>query len=302
MTLRMTELTLTALDGQNPLGLFAALGVLAAITETEPSARLRWRYAGGWCPVLTSECPDVESLVRDLDADRQGCIGNAALALNYEDKRDLKPPPGQFRTLLLELLENSSPRQRRDVDWASAFATDVAVDNKGNTKPTAFHFTAGQQQFLQMTGELVTRVTASDLAAALVGPWAYDSPLPVLGWDATASRDYALRASDPSTDKKLGVPGADWLALRGLSFFPVVPRGIRVVTTGCSGGWKDGQFCWPVWTVALTAPVVRSVLGLGTEAMSREERRARGIGAVFCSAIKRSDQGGYGSFEPPVHC
>jgi hypothetical protein len=32
--------------------------------------------------------------------------------------------------------------------------------------------------------------------------------------------------------------------------------------------------------------------------MKAEERAARGIGAVFSCGIKRSDQGGYGSFEP----
>jgi len=80
-----------------------------------------------------------------------------------------------------------------------------------------------------------------------------------------------------------------------------MPRGTRAVTTGCTGGWKDGCFCWPLCAVPLTAPVVRSVLGLDAQSMSRDERGARGIGAVFSSVIKRSDQGGYGSFAPAVH-
>jgi hypothetical protein len=114
----------------------------------------------------------------------------------------------------------------------------------------------------------------------------------------TSSRDYALRATDPSTDKKLGVPGADWLAVRGLTFLPTFPRGSRVMTTGCVGGWKDGRFRWPLWTVSLTAPVIRSVLCQDVEAMAKHERGARGVGVVFSSGIRRSDQGGYGSFQP----
>ena len=55
---------------------------------------------------------------------------------------------------------------------------------------------------------------------------------------------------------------------------------------------------WPLWTGALTAPVIRSVLTLNLESMAQDERAARGIGVVFNSGIKRSDQGGYGSFEP----
>jgi hypothetical protein len=150
-----------------------------------------------------------------------------------------------------------------------------------------------------MVSELVRNVTKDDLREALVGPWQYRRPLPVPGWDATSSRDYALRASDPSTDKKLGVPGTDWLAIRGLAFFPTFPsRDGRIQTTGCTGGWKNGRFRWPLWSVAVKAAVIRTVLGQNVEEMSAGERAARGIAAVFSSGIKRSDQGGYGSFEP----
>jgi hypothetical protein len=241
---------------------------------------------------------DVDALSERLDVDRTACIEDPVLAFEYGGKRDLKPPPGHFRHFLTRLLEGATATNRRSLDWASAFATDVAVDNNGNTKPTALHFTAGQQQFLQMVVELVHKVTKDDLREAIEGPWKYERALPVLGWDATSSRDYALRASDPSTDKKLGVPGADWLAVRGLIFIPTAPRGSRVTTTGCVGGWKDGRFRWPLWTVSLTTSVIRSLLCQNLEAMTKQERNARGIGAVFSSGIKRSDQGGYGSFEP----
>ena len=294
----MPDVILTGLDGTNPLGFLAALGVLEGSTDGSSDLRLRWRYEGSWRPVLTSPYSDIDTLIERLDADRKNCINDPALALEYDAKKDLKPPPGRFRQLLVELSGAAQPTNRRSVDWASAFATDVAVDNKGNTKPTALHFTAGQQQFLQMVDELVNNVTTDDLREALEGPWRYVRPLPVMGWDATSSRDYALRAADPSTDKKLGIPGADWLAIRGLTFLPAVPRGNRVMTTGCVGGWKDGRLRWPLWTVPLNAPVIRSVLCHNVETMTKHERAARGIGVVFRSDIGRSDQGGYGSFKP----
>ncbi|HQZ40333.1 MAG TPA: hypothetical protein PLH72_14955 [Vicinamibacterales bacterium] len=295
----MPELALSGLDGSNPLGFLAALGVLDAVSGDEHAA-LWWRYEAGWNPVLASSCQSVADLVARLDQDRQSCITDPALALAYDGKRDLKPPPAVFVGYLRNLVDASTMMRRRSVDWAAAFATDVAVDNNGNTKPTALHFTAGQQQFLQMVQELVKHVTAEDLTEAVFEPWRYSRPLPVMGWDATSSRDYALRATDPSTDKKLGVPGADWLAIRGLSFIPAVPRGTRVVTTCCSGGWKDGQFTWPLWTVGLTSPVIRSLLAQQVDQWSMPERRSRGIGVVLSSGIKRSEQGGYGSFEPSI--
>jgi hypothetical protein len=50
--------------------------------------------------------------------------------------------------------------------------------------------------------------------------------------------------------------------------------------------------------VALDRELVRSTLCLDLEVMSADERAARGIGVVFSCGIKRSDQGGYGTFEP----
>jgi hypothetical protein len=294
----MYELTLPGLDGTNPLAFLAALGVLAATHDTGGEARLKWEYDGTWRPVLSSAHADHASLIRMLDTDRQGCAHDAALTLEYNGKRDLKPPPSLCRTWLGQLVAEASPHQRRSVDWASAFVTDVAVDNNGNIKPSALHFTAGQQQFLQMARELVDKVTEDDLREAISGPWQYAKPLPVMGWDNTASRDYALRASNPSTDTKLGVPGADWLAIRGLSFVPTAPSGQRVLTTACDGGWKDGAFRWPLWTVPLSAAVVRSLLRADYVRFTRGERQARGLGAVFGSGIKRHANGGRGSFEP----
>jgi hypothetical protein len=257
-----------------------------------------WRLGGGWQTNLASRNGDLGALVDYLDEDRQSSAFDPALALEYDGKRDLKPKPERFRAWLEHLARSATRDHRRSVDWAGAFATDVAVDNNGNVKPTALHFTAGQQQFLQMAGELARQTTREDLHEALVGPWRYARPLPVMGWDSTVSRDYALRASDPSTDKKLGVPGTDWLAIRGLAMLPVVPRGTRVLTTGCGGGWKDGEFRWPLWTARLAEATVRSLLQQPVGTFRPAEREARGIGAVLRSGIKRSDQGGYGSFEP----
>ena len=293
----MSEILLTGLDGGNPLGFLAGLGVLEALAA-EVQALLAWRDIGGWKPELTGFDGSLEDLIERIDADRAACQDEPALALEYDGKQDLKPTPARFRAYLGALVARSTPGNRRGVDWAGAFGSDVVTDNNGNTKPTALHFSAGQQQFLKMVNELAAETTKDDLREALAGPWTYTRQLPVLGWDATASRDWALRASDPSKDKKAGVPGADWLALRGLASVPVAPVGTRVMTTGCVGGWKTGSFRWGLWTVPLSRAMARSTLRLSVVDMSAEERRARGIGIVFSCGMKRSEQGGYGSFEP----
>lgn len=294
----MSGVVLTGLDGANPLGFLAALGVLEVLADQGLPASLGWRDSGGWRPVVYGSQGGLDGIVAAIETDRCDCTHEPAFALTYDGKHDLKPPPVRFRGYLLELVQQGTSARRRGVDLAAAFASDVVADNNGNTKPTALHFTAGQQQFLKMVNELCTATTRDDLHEALLGPWRYGRPLPVMGWDATTTRDYALRASNPSTDKKQGVPGADWLAVRGLPAIPVAPRGDRLLTTGCIGGWKTGRFRWGLWTRPLERATVRSVMRLDVENMAPSERSARGIAVALSCGIKRNDQGGYGSFEP----
>lgn len=300
----MTDTVLTGLDGKNPIAFLAALGVLNVVSDhskdDEPRPKLRWERAGSYRPVLIGG-PARDVLIDLIESDRDNFEKAKALDLRYVkasggEAHDLKPPPSQFVEYLRGLV---AADDRRALSFAAAFATDVAVDNNGNTKPTALHFTAGQQEFLAMVSELRDGVTPADIEEALFGPWRYARPLPVLQWDNSQARDYALRASDPSKDKKLGVPGADWLAFRGLPFIRVVPVGDEILTSGCRGGWKTGSFRWPIWTGALERPVIQSLLtSSGLFECEPRVLRARGVEVVFESAIGRSDQGGYGSFSP----
>jgi hypothetical protein len=305
----MSELVLTGLDAKNPLGFMAALGALNALADRRgpdaPEPKLGFRTGGSYVPAIFNG-PDREGLVDVLLDDLRSFRAEPAIEkMRYRkesgkgaEAHDLKPPKGLYGRYLKELVETGSARS---LAYAAAFATDVALDNNGNTKPTALHFTAGQQEFLAMITDLIAGVGEDDLIEALFGPWTYTRPLPVLQWDNASARDYALRASDPSKDKKLGVPGADWLAFRGLPFFPVVPdeSKTRIATTGCYGGWKTGGFRWPVWRAPLTRPVIRALLS--SEAIFEADPaslRARGVEVVFEVGIRRSDQGGYGSFTP----
>ncbi len=300
----MTSLLLTGLDGANPLGFLAALGVLNVLADALPpgvTPKLAWTYRGAWRPVVS--CGDdplsFESLAKKVMADLAMWKKEPAIDLEYDGVRDLKPPPSVYRAFLERLVAKAEPERRRSVDLAAALATDVAVDGSGNTKPTALHFTAGQQKFLAMVKELVEETRVEDVIEALRGPWRYSRSLPVLKWDATVFREYALRADDPSKEEPNGVPGADWLAFRGLSFIRVAPRGRQIQTTGCFGEWKTGGFRWPLWSLALARETVRSVLALPRlQDLQERERRARGIAAVFEARIRRSEQGGYGSFSP----
>lgn len=306
----MTALVLSGLDAHNPLGFLAALGLLRVLDdEAARTARERPRLGfvdqGEFVArLLTSHTmAEVAAIVLE-DAAAQG--DNRALQFAYDEQgalvapgtkgaiRDLKPRPSGA----CQLLDLAAAADPRTAAQAAAWFSELVQDNNGNTKPTAFHFTAGQQAFLQMVEDLRVGLTADHVQESLAGPWRNTSPLPSLSWDASVTRMYALRAGNPAKERRGSVPAANWLAVVGLTFFPVAVHGRRLVTTGVRGGWKDSTFTWPVWSPPAEVTTIASLLRLDAAACTQRERAAYGIEAVLRSRILRSDQGGYGSFAP----
>jgi hypothetical protein len=307
----MTSLKLTGLDAQNPLAYFAALGLLRVLdlrctTHGAPRPKLAFVDEGQQVPVVSTQL-DAEAIVGIVLEDAAAQRDNTALRLAYDDDgnivepdalgaiRDLKPTPASAR----EFLERCARAGRRAADLAAGFFCELVTDKtKGNTKPTALHFTAGQQAFLTMVETLRANITSDDVREALFGAWRYESTLPSLSWDSSVSRLYALRASDPSKEKRGSIPAAYWLGVQALTFFPVcVERGV-LSTPGVKGGWKDSSFCWPLWMAPASAPTIAALLKIDPTAFSSRERAAMGLTQVFAARISRSDQGGYGAFSP----
>lgn len=309
------SIKLTGLDASNPLGFLAALGVLQSLTDSEAGTeipwRLSWQESGRWTAVLHGS-NSINEVIGRLLAEKKLWAGEPALELAYDDNGqrlsasaakatfDLKPAPEAFRSYIDEVASRTRPSNLRSVRMVAAYGSELAKANKGDLKPTALHFTAGQQCFLTMVRALQEGVTADDFREALIGPWQNVSKLPSLSWNAAAPRVYAYRADNPAGEKRGSVPAADWLAFIGLRFFPVASQGSELKTASVRGGWKDSSMRWPVWTAPMTVHAVRSLLlwqGLHRSTY-RTEASALGIAAVYESRILRSDQGGYGSFSP----
>lgn len=321
----MANLRLDGLDPLDPLGYLAALGTLAAVNEDArrqgtPAPRLSFTMGRAPRPELASRCETLEELVALLDDDLSQIAGRIDgirrepfVEFSYEDAkgkevRDLKPPPEHFSHVAETTIAQARVDQRRTVDWFAAVLTDVAVDNSGAGKPFALHFTAGQQRFLSIPLELLdgankhAGVGSTDFRSAIEGPWPDDRPLKVFSWSPKQDRSYALRAIDPSGDAKLGTPGADWLAFRGLPLLSSAPMADRIATGGISGGWKNGRFTYPVWPTPLDVETVRALLrhpALVGDHPADERTFPRGVERWTCR-ITRSDQGGYGAFSRPT--
>jgi hypothetical protein len=300
----MVEFAAEALDGRNPLGLFAALGALDVATRRLPDRAPTLHWQGRLRPKAVFSGPDsidhlVELCVADLERWRVSPVLGWTGPEGAVD--DLKLDPIALRQWIDTVLDAFwRTGDRADIDMLSSLVADGATAGKGDSKPTHFHFTAGQQRFLRMARELAGALVVDHFEQALRGPWKYDDKLPDFGWDARGERIYALQGFNPANQKRSGVPGANWLGLLGLRFFPVTVRAGQLVTTGCGGRWKSGSFTWPLWSVPLPSPVVGSLLGdPGVVSMSEARLKRLGVDQVLVAPIRRTSQGGYGSFGAP---
>lgn len=195
-------IVLKGLVGANPLGFLAAVGLLRLVSRLDGNARLGFTDDGAFHAWVSSrrelEMPDI---VAD---DAAANAGPQPWRLEYEktEKKgvkvvaDLKPPPETFAAFLQLAIEEWAEGAPVRAGYAAAFATDVAVDGKGNTKPTAFHFTAANQQFLgaiEETRRLVSKEWA-ERACHIPGQARHGTNV---RWDPDAERSRALMGQNP---------------------------------------------------------------------------------------------------------
>lgn len=293
--------TLTGMTGTNPRDFLATLGLLRIASASHRQARLRFSDDGVFAPELDGI--DARSIVDIIVQDASSQAGPQPWRLEYEksEKRgtkrvaDLKPPPGEFRVFVTSALESWIAGQQEGAAYAAAFATDVAVDGKGNTKPTAFHFTAANQQFLDTVERIRGSIDRAWCQDALFVGHANRSG-PNLRWDPAADRAYALMAANPNDQGTTVNAPLEWLAFRALPIMPVVPRGTRVATTGISGRGDEMRYRWPLWSTPASLPTVASLVRLNWWE-DRIDRMLVGAIAICTSEIRRTAQG-FGNFGP----
>ena len=301
----MNQTPLTGLEGTNPLGFFAALGVQVAFASEGEQPRLWWSddiiphavvdEAFG-LERIADQCQKAFALWRDSPAISPKRPDGSDMPKGDE----LKLKPDDIRTYL-QLTDQCNPGE----GLITALVTEGSLDNQGVAKPSDLYFTAGNQKFLAMVRQILDGVSQGDLLSGLEGPWNYECVLPSLGWDIVDDRVYALRAHDPAPksgpDPKLTNPGPEALAILGLSLHPVFGSRDRTLTQGCFGLWKSGSYSWPLWSKPASSNAVKSLLAQGYDPAASDRNRwfrSWGIFRILRSPIRRSGQGGYGTFGP----
>lgn len=300
----MTRIQLVGVDGSKPLGFLAALGLLRVV----PGVKLGFSEDGSFRAFVEGfhkRESDLAVVIAD-DAEAAGSVSApwrfmymkaATKKQGPQQVADLKPPPEDFKKFLEICIDAWLKGNDEAAAYAAAYGTDVAVDGKGNTKPTAFHFTAAQQTFLGAVEGIRASVTQEWVETSLFK--GHGERLGSnLRWDPGAERNWALMASNPSGDGTRVDAPLEWLAFRGLPLLPSFPSGSRIITTGVVGRGDDMTFTWPLWSVPASLLTTRSALQLDWTG-STKERAARGVFAICSSAIRRTSQG-FGNFGPSL--
>lgn len=298
----MSRIQLLGVDGSNPLGFLAALGLLRVV----PGAMLGFSEDGSFRAFVDSAAETEATLIAQVADDAKAAQETSApWRFTYtkaatkkkgpQEVADLKPPPGDFKKLLLSSIESWLSGNDEAAGYAAAYGTDVAVDGNGNTKPTAFHFTAANQTFLGAVEGIRASVTREWVEKSLFEGHG-EQPGSNLRWDPGSERNWALMANDPSGEGTRVDAPLEWLAFRGLPLLPSFPRGARIVTTGVVGRGDDMTFTWPLWSVPASRQTVRSALQVDWIG-SAKARAACGVFAICSSAIRRTSQG-FGNFGP----
>lgn len=291
----MTDtLQLPALDGANPLGFLAALGLLTVGDRMVGAGawRLSWRKRVVATPVLHG-VSSLDAVISAVLADRDQW--RTANALEHPGD-DVKMSQADLRRYISSCVAENDGN--RSIVLISALVAEGPVESKGGSKPSELHFTTGNQKFLEMARQIRDGVSESHLAEALETGWRYQSSLPSLRWDLSIDRPYALSATNPAHAAPLTNPGAEWLALLGLVTFPVFSAGTKLQTTSCEGDWNERKFHWPIWEKPLSHRAAASLIG-ATHPTKTDRLEDWSVFRLHESLIRRASGSPYGNFAPP---
>ena len=228
----------------------------------------------------------------------QNAVASPELALG----KDLSATRDEFRAAAQEFARRASPSDRAAADLAAAFGSDGCFDERsGRIEATPFCFVtgSGHQYFLATVGELMERVDAARVAAALFEPWRYEDGKLSLRWDPAEDRRYALMWADPTSagNEARTVWAANLLAYHGLRLLPGIPGARHLATTGFRRTGRKLSFTWPLWDAPASLGTVRSLLScrvLQEDVPDRAQLAAIGVAEIF-----RSERIQVGT--PPLH-
>lgn len=263
----MTTLSLPALDGRDPLGFLASVGVLRLVTDHHDRASaLSFDPHTGCAQLNSAMLDDVDQLAStlatvfdDLDVGFVPAMPPDFPPPGAAPDR-LRVPPALVAPLAQTWMAQVDPPVYA-ARWVRALVTDLAADREGRAAITPFAAPSGKQSFSTMfakTNEAVSRRPTA-LVEALTG-WRR-----VRGYTGEYLDHRVLMSSADAPSaadaEERGVPGATWLALMALPLFPVTARGGRRIAATWQHVGRGLVMRWPMWQQPADLSAVSTLLG-----------------------------------------
>lgn len=287
---------LTGLEGNNPLGFLAALGVQELFQDSGEPPRLWWSDDSIAYAVIDVEIDEIVNQAL-IVLPRWRTHRSLNPGFNAKADRSAKFAPSDIRRYL-EATQDGQPGSA----LATSLIAEGSLDNNNVAKPSDLYFTAGKLLFVKIAKEVLMMVDGDAIKEALLGPWK-SRKVSSLGWDPAAYIPYSLTAIKPGTGSKSAYPGVEALALLGMSRHPVFNGNSRTLTQGCSGTWQNSIYTWPLWNRPSGYGAVRSLLAHARSSSPQDSRsnwyNAWGLFRLLQSQVPRTKGQGGGFFGPP---
>ncbi len=270
-----TAVTLPALDGRDPLGFLAALGVLHTITSLHgTSTRLAFSDQTG-AAVLHSDLADTDAIAAALEEAIAyigvGCVIDGAgpgFPLRKPDRKQaretgtsqqdpMRVRRSEYRNRLHDKVADLAAPAA--LDWLSVLVTDLAVDQEGRAALTPFNAPSGQQSLWTFFEKPLAAVRAepSRLREALTG-WRRVDKFTGEYLDHRVLRSAAEHPLGTSTEA--GVPGATWLAIQALPLLRLTGDGRSPQSTLWHRIGQRTMMIWPLWHPPIDEHAVRILI------------------------------------------
>ncbi len=300
----MNQEKLPGLDGSEPLGFLAGLGVMRIVSGRYPETTIRWEPAGGlWNPVIETEPAtfkiSLDSLSELLSVTLEKVAGSGLYGIcSMGDKIGIEPivfreHAGRAVHDFWNHAEGALLERWRanlEAALASACGCDAITDDKGMIAPTSISFSNGAsgQLLIKDFRNAALLCKPEKIIASLSGNPANER-ITSLNWDPRDQRAAALRWQDPASEPSWVDPAANALAFIGMTYLTAVPSS-DIKTTG----WKYERprgFVWPLWQHALVSDEVAMLLA---HTLSPEKAVQTGIEEVrFSMAINPDGKRNY---------
>ena len=256
----MSCIELPALDGRNPLGFLAALGLHHIVAHhADHDATLTW-HRGTCLPTLVTEyftdLDDLAAWLVELATGQPDGVLQPGWPPGF-------PPAGEAPDKLVSLRSELHDVVRRHHDaerLIGALVTDLAVNDTGRIRRTPMVAPTGKQSFSTMLTNQDGHVRSNpDVLRQALTRWRRIRGTTGEGFDGAA---IIGGADDPAgRPGERAVPGAVWLAIAGLARYRLAAddRG-RTIATAWRRIAGTPLMVWPLWTPHLDADAILVLL------------------------------------------